>query len=64
MSEPAFTIGIEEEYHLVDRATRDLAAEPPASLMDECKAALDTQVSPEFLRTQIEVGTRVCTDLA
>jgi len=25
-TEPSFTIGIEEEYHLVDRATRDLAA--------------------------------------
>ena len=64
MTEPSFTIGIEEEYHLVDRATRELAAEPPPSLMDECKAELDAQVSPEFLRTQIEVGTRVCTSLA
>ncbi|MBI3516810.1 MAG: carboxylate-amine ligase [Proteobacteria bacterium] len=62
--EPAFTVGIEEEYHLVDRATRDLASDPPAGLLDECKAELDQQVSPEFLRTQIEVGTRVCTSLA
>ncbi len=62
--EPSFTVGIEEEYHLVDRATRDLASDPPPSLMDECKAELDQQVSPEFLRTQIEVGTRVCTGLA
>jgi carboxylate-amine ligase len=64
MTEPAFTIGIEEEYHLVDRATRDLASEPPSGLMDECKQALDAQVSPEFLRNQIEVGTHVCTSLA
>ena len=63
-TEPGFTIGIEEEYHLVDRATRDLASDPPPGLMDECKAELEAQVSPEFLRTQIEVGTRVCTNLA
>jgi carboxylate-amine ligase len=64
MTEPSFTVGIEEEYHLVDRATRDLASEPPPGLMEECKEALDEQVSPEFLRTQIEVGTRVCGSLA
>jgi len=63
-TEPGFTIGIEEEYHLVDRATRDLASDPPPGLMDECKAELEAQVSPEFLRTQIEVGTRVCANLA
>jgi carboxylate-amine ligase len=63
--EPAFTIGIEEEYLLVDRASRDLVREPPAGLIDECQALLaGAQVSPEFLRSQIEVGTRVCTSLA
>ena len=29
MKEPAFTIGIEEEYLLVDRESRDLATNPP-----------------------------------
>ncbi len=62
-SEPAFTIGIEEEYLLVDRASRDLVAEPPAGLLEECQARLEGQVSPEFLRSQIEVGTRVCASL-
>jgi carboxylate-amine ligase len=57
LSDPSFTFGIEEEYHLVDRASRDLAPVPPA-LMAACEAELGTQVSPEFLRSQIEVGTR------
>jgi carboxylate-amine ligase len=57
LSEPSFSFGIEEEYHLVDRASRDLAAVPQA-LMTACEAELGTQVSPEFLRSQIEVGTR------
>ncbi len=60
IAEPTFTIGIEEEYLLVDRESRDLVREPPESLMRECEEALEGQVSPEFLRSQIEIGTRVC----
>jgi carboxylate-amine ligase len=32
-AEPAFTLGIEEEYLLVDLATRDLIADPPSELL-------------------------------
>jgi carboxylate-amine ligase len=60
IKEPSFTIGIEEEYLLVDKDTRDLAPEPPPALLAKCEEALRGQVSPEFLRSQIEVGTRVC----
>lgn len=63
-AEPEFTIGIEEEYLLVDRETRDLAADPPPSMLSECEALLTGQVSPEFLRAQIEVETTVCATLA
>lgn len=59
-SEPDFTIGIEEEYLLVDKDSRDLVHDAPQDLMDECEAELHSQVSPEFLQCQIEVGTRVC----
>ncbi len=58
--QPPFTIGLEEEYLLVDRKTRDLAVEVPDALMVECQRRLATQVSPEFLQSQIEVGTSVC----
>jgi carboxylate-amine ligase len=59
--EPSFTFGIEEEYHLVDLETRGFAA-APAELMKECEAALGKQVAPEFFRSQIEIGTSVCSD--
>ena len=62
-AEPEFTLGIEEEYFLVDRATRDVVGDPPSEMLEECEALLAGQVSPEFLRSQIEVGTRVCTSL-
>ena len=58
--EPPFTIGIEEEYLLVDLMTRDLDSDPPQALLEECTALGGGQVTPEFLRSQIEVGTRVC----
>jgi glutamate---cysteine ligase / carboxylate-amine ligase len=60
MSEPSFTIGIEEEYLLVDRTSRELVGDPPAAMLAECESLLAGQVSPEFLRSQIEVGTRIC----
>jgi carboxylate-amine ligase len=46
--EPSFTVGIEEEYLLVDRDTRDLVVDPPDSLMSECEKRLEGRVSPEF----------------
>ncbi len=59
LSEPSFTVGIEEEYLLVDRETRDTVKDPPPALMQACVDRLEQQVSPEFLRCQIEVGTAV-----
>ncbi|MGI9286009.1 MAG: carboxylate-amine ligase [Pseudomonadales bacterium] len=58
--QPSFTVGIEEEYLLVDRETRELVSEPPPSILQECSAVCGDQVSPEFYRSQLEVGTRVC----
>jgi carboxylate-amine ligase len=58
-TEPDFTIGIEEEYLLVNAETLELAEGPP-ELVEDCHTDLGDQVSPEFLRCQIEVGTKVC----
>ena len=57
--EPSFTIGIEEEYLLVDPQTRDLIGEAPPTMLPDCEKLLEGQVAPEFLQSQIEVGTRV-----
>ncbi len=58
--EPSFTVGMEEEYLLVDRESRDLVVDPPDSLMSRCEKELGERVSPEFLQSQIEVGTSKC----
>jgi carboxylate-amine ligase len=62
--EPSFTIGIEEEYLLVDRKTRDLVIDPPDSLMAECERRMEGHVSPEFMQSQIEVGTSKCDNIS
>ena len=58
--EPPFTMGVEEEYLLVDKETRALVIDPPQSLIGECEEILGEQVTAELLRSQIEIGTRVC----
>ncbi len=63
MKDPSFTVGIEEEYLLIDAETRNLIAEAPPTMMSECEALLEGQVTPEFLQCQIEIGTRVCESL-
>jgi carboxylate-amine ligase len=59
VKEPSFTLGIEEEYLLVDRSTRDLVRDIPHDLFQACEQALRGQVAREFLKSQIEVETRV-----
>ncbi len=59
LKDPTFTIGIEEEYLLVDQASRDLVREMPHALFDACEQALRGQVAREFLKSQIEVETQV-----
>ncbi|HAK51138.1 MAG TPA: carboxylate-amine ligase [Gammaproteobacteria bacterium] len=60
LAEPAFSIGVEEEYLLVDRTSRDLVVDPPPELMQACIKKSGQDVSPELMRAQIEVGTSVC----
>jgi carboxylate-amine ligase len=61
---PSLTIGVEEEYLLVDMETGDLAIDPPEELLEICVKELGNCVSHEFLRAQIEVGTKVCASMA
>ncbi len=63
LTTPSFTIGIEEEYLLVHRDTLELV-EVPQELMNDCSAELGKQVSPEFLRCQVEVGTGICAGIS
>ena len=56
---PAFSIGIEEEYLLVDQESGGLS-EAPEPMMEACQSRLEGQFSPEFKACQVEIGSRVC----
>lgn len=59
------TLGVEEEFFLVDPESRDLIADPDPAIFEACAAACGTHnVTHEFLRSQIETSTRVCRSVA
>ncbi|MEO1366558.1 MAG: glutamate-cysteine ligase family protein, partial [Acidobacteriota bacterium] len=57
------TLGIEEEYQIIDPETRQLAS-GNQQLLDEGAKILGEQIKPEFMQSQVEVGTRVCRDIS
>lgn len=63
-SDPPFTVGIQEEYLLVKLGSRDVDENPPSPLLEECTRRSGGQVSPRFLRSQLEASTQVCRSIA
>ncbi len=57
-----FTLGIEEEFQIVDPATRELRSHV-AEILDEGKMLLGEQIKPEMIQSQVEVGTGVCKNI-
>ncbi len=57
----SYSFGIEEEYYLVQLASRALVKDPPRRLMAALKSAHGTSFSEEFMRSQIEIATPICT---
>lgn len=55
-----FTIGIEEEYHLVDSTTMELRSK--AEVVEAAKSQMD-DASAEISTSQLEVATPVCSSL-
>jgi carboxylate-amine ligase len=60
-----FTLGIEEEFQLIDPATRDLRSHIQPLLADaETPGALKEQLKPELHQSVIEVGTSICENIS
>ncbi len=53
----AYTVGIEEEYFLVDAETKMVVAQSPQGFFAAAKAALGPQLKSELLQSQVEVVT-------
>ena len=61
----AITLGVEEELFLVDPDSRDLLTDPDVGIFETCERTCGPhKVVREFLRSQIEINTRVCGSVA
>ncbi len=59
------TIGVEEEFFLVDPDSRDLIADPEPAIFEACEAGIEPhKVTREVIRSQVETNTRVCASVA
>ena len=57
-----FTLGIEEEFQIVDPTTRELKSHV-SEILDEGKLLLGEKIKPEMIQSMIEVGTGVCANI-
>jgi len=57
-----FTLGIEEEFQIVDPQSRELRSRV-SEILDEGKTLLGEQLKPEMIQSMIEVGTGICKDI-
>jgi glutamate---cysteine ligase / carboxylate-amine ligase len=56
------TLGIEEEFQIVDPETRELRSRV-SEILEDGKTLLGEQVKPEMIQSMIEVGTGICKDI-
>ena len=61
--EHTFTLGIEEEFQIIDPETRDLRSHIQEILADG-KMLLKEHVKPEMHQSVVELGTEICADAA
>src|SRR5947207_2218814 len=54
-----FTLGIEEEFQIVDPQSRELRSHV-SEFLEEGKMLLGEQIKPEMIQSMVEVGTGVC----
>ena len=59
MDLPLLTIGIEEEYQIIHPETRELTSYVQ-EFLEEGRMVLQDQIQPEFLKSQVEVGSLIC----
>jgi carboxylate-amine ligase len=59
---PDFTLGIEEEFQIIDPKTRELRSHI-TEMIDEGRMILGEQVKPELHQSMIEVGTGICANI-
>lgn len=57
---PPLTMGVEEEYQIIDPVSRNLHSYISDFLSQDKESPVKLNIKPEFMQSQIEVGTHVC----
>ncbi|MFZ1399447.1 MAG: carboxylate-amine ligase [Candidatus Promineifilaceae bacterium] len=60
---PPLTMGIEEEYQIIDPQTRNLHAYITEFLSQDQQRDVKLNLMPELMQSQVEVGSRVCQNI-
>lgn len=59
---PELTLGIEEEYQIIDPESRELTSYIQ-EFLQQGEVVLKDQIKPELMQSQVEVGTQICRDI-
>jgi carboxylate-amine ligase len=62
MKEHTFTLGIEEEFAIIDPETRELRSHIQ-EILEGSKVVLKEQIKPEMHQSVVELGTEVCNSI-
>ena len=62
MPNAPLTLGIEEEYQIVDPETRELTSYVQ-QMLNQGRIVLGDQIKPEFMQSQVEVGSHICRNI-
>src|ERR1041385_3006477 len=61
-SDHVYTLGIEEEFAIVDPQTRELRSHIQ-EILEGGKVLLKEQIKPEMHQSVVELGTEICDDI-
>ena len=57
-----FTVGIEEEYQIIDPESRELTSYVQ-EFLEQGAVVLEDQIKSELMQSQVEVGSEICEDM-
>ena len=60
---PPLTLGVEEEYQIIEPDSRNLYSYISEFLSQDEKRASRLHLKPEFMQSQVEVGSHVCRNI-
>lgn len=61
--EPPLTLGVEEEYQIIDPVSRNLHSYISELISQDQQRSRKLDLKPEFMQSQVEVGSHVCQNI-